>query len=106
MILLDWTRMGKSYCLAGAVIQDQQWRIVRPLLTKYREGPVRNVGWSAYLMDGHARWEIMELIGPEPATPQPPHREDLSVRAMRSRRSFASPHQRRAILAATMPPPD
>ena len=55
MILLDWTRMASSYCLAGAVLQDKQWRIVRPLPTKFRGAMVRNVGWSAYLMDGHAR---------------------------------------------------
>src|SRR5438105_4326276 len=101
MILLDWTRMGRTYCLAGAVFQDRQWLIVRPLLTKNREGPVRNIGWSPYLMDGHTRWEIMELIGVQPATLEPPHSEDLWVRAMRSRRSSASPEQRRAILAAT-----
>src|SRR6266404_35831 len=104
MILLDWTRMARTYCLAGAVYQDRQWRIVRPLLTKFREGTVRNVGWSAYLMDGHTRWEMMELIGPLPAAPEPPHLEDLWVRAMRSRRSSASPEQRRAILAATAVP--
>ena len=23
MILLDWTRMGKSYCLAGAVLESK-----------------------------------------------------------------------------------
>lgn len=101
MILLDWTRMGRTYCLAGAVLQNQQWRIVRPLLAKFREGPVRNVGWSAYLMDGHARWEIMELMAPRPASPEPPHLEDVWVHAMRSRRSSAPPEQRRAILAAT-----
>ena len=89
MILLDWTRMGRTYCLAGAVFQDKQWRVVRPLLTKLREAPVRNVGWSAYLLDGHARWEIMELIGPQLTAPEPPHVEDLWVRALRSRRSSA-----------------
>jgi hypothetical protein len=105
MILIDWTRMGRAYCLAGAVFQDEQWRIVRPLLTKFRESSVRAVGWSAYLMDGHTRWEIFELIGAQPAIPEPPHLEDLWVRAMKSRRSFALPEQRRAILAATTAPP-
>ena len=105
MVLVDWTRMGRTYCLAGAVSEGGQWRMVRPLLTKFREAIVRNVGWSAYLMDGHARWEIMELVGPQPADAEPPHLEDLWVRAMRSRRSFASPGQRRAILAATTAPP-
>jgi hypothetical protein len=106
MVLLDWTRMGRTYCLAGAVWEGEQWRTVRPLLTKFREAVVRNVGWSAYLMDGHARWEILELIGPQPADAEPPHLEDLWVRAMRSRRSFAAPAQRRAILAATMSGPN
>src|SRR5438045_3182384 len=46
MILLDWTRMGRSYCLAGAVAQRDGFQIVRPLYFKYRESPVRNVGWS------------------------------------------------------------
>jgi len=105
MILVDWTRMGRTYCLAGAVFQDKHWRVVRPLLTKLREAPVRNVGWSAYLLDGHARWEIMELIGPQLTTPEPPHLEDLWVRAIKSRRSSASAEQRRAILAATAAPP-
>jgi hypothetical protein len=103
MILVDWTRMGRSYCLSGAVFEDRQWRIVRPLLTKFRDAAVRNVGWSAYLLDGHSRWEILELIGPQPADSGPPHLEDLWVRGMRSRRSFAAPEQRRAILAATIP---
>ncbi len=106
MILLDWTRMGRTYCVAGAVVQDGQWRIVRPMLTKFREAPVRNVGWSAYLMDGHARWELMELIGVQPAAPEPPHLEDVWVRAMKSKRSSASPEQRRSILAATTVPED
>src|SRR5712692_9659889 len=105
MILLDWTRMGRTYCLAGAVFQDKQWRVVRPLLTKLREAPVRNVGWSAYLLDGHARWEVMELVGPQRTAPEPPHVEDLWVRAIRSRRLSAAPEQRCAILAATTTPP-
>jgi hypothetical protein len=106
MILVDWTRMGRSFCLAGAVFENKQWRMVRPLPANSRQAPLRNVGWSAYLMDGHARWEILELIGPQPAVPEPPHLEDLWVRAMRSCRSSASREQRRAILAATMAPPN
>ena len=31
MVLLDWTRMGKMYCLAGVVQQNGQLRVVRPL---------------------------------------------------------------------------
>src|SRR5437016_1106340 len=101
MVLLDWTRMGRTYCLAGAIMQDEQWRIVRPLLSSFRNAPVRNVGWSPYLMDGHARWEIMELIAPHRACPEPPHLEDVWVRALKPRGSSASLEQRRAILEAT-----
>ena len=101
MILVDWTRMGKVYCLAGAVADNSGWRFVRPLLARQREGPVRNTGWSPYLLDGrHCRWEVFELIAPEPAEPQPPHTEDLWVRHMRSRRRTATPAQRRAVLEA------
>jgi hypothetical protein len=105
MVLLDWTRMGHSFCLAGAVYQEKQWRIVRPLLRKLRDAPRHNAGWPAYLMEGHTRWEIFELIGPQLANSESPHLEDLWVRAMRSRRRLASPEVRRAILAATMRSP-
>jgi hypothetical protein len=101
MVLLDWTRMGKSYCLAGAVVGSNPVRIVRPLLAKYRAADMRNTGWSAYLMDGHSRWEVFELIGPEVADQQPPHVEDVWVRAMRPRRRLATTEQRRAILKET-----
>lgn len=101
MILLDWTRMGKWYCLAGAVSEKGGgWRIVRPLLSKYRDSPVRNVGWSAYLMDGHCRWEVFELVGVRPALPEPPHLEDVWVTGLRSLKRLATPAQRRAILEA------
>src|SRR5262245_53896056 len=102
MVLLDWTRMGKQYCLAGAVREDGRFRIVRPLVGRYQQGPVRNVGWSPFLLDGHTRWEVFELHSPTPADPQPPHLEDLWVRAMRSRRRTASTAERRAILDATL----
>jgi hypothetical protein len=104
MVLLDWTRMGKHYCLAGAVLGSEPVRIVRPLLVKHRDTPVRNVGWSAFLLDGHTRWEIFELIGAEEAPPEPPHLEDLWVRAMRPRRRSATLAERRAILQATTVP--
>lgn len=105
MVLLDWTRMGKMYCLAGVVQQNGQLRIVRPLPAENRAAPVRNAGWSPYLMDGHSRWEIFELIDPKPAEASPPHLEDLWVRGMKSRRSMANPALRRAILHATRTPP-
>jgi hypothetical protein len=101
MILLDWTRMGKTYCVAGVIVEDLDVRVVRPLRAQFRDAPVRNVGWSPYLLDGHVRWEIFELIGATPAEAQPPHLEDLWVRDIRSRRRLASAEQRRAILAAT-----
>src|SRR5437868_8860700 len=37
MILLDWTRMGRTFCVAGAVVQAGQYRVVRPLLARYRD---------------------------------------------------------------------
>src|SRR5262245_14432594 len=101
MVLLDWTRMGRNYCLAGAIVGSEPVKIVRPLLAKHRDAPARNMGWSAYLMDGHSRWEVFERIGPETADTQPPHLEDLWVRSLRPRKSSASPDERRAILGAT-----
>jgi hypothetical protein len=104
MILLDWTRMGTQYCLAGAIMNPAGIDIVRPLPAKQRNAPVRNVGWSPYLMDGHARWDIFELIGPEKADVRPPHVEDIWVRSLRPRGGFAPAEQRRAILSATAAP--
>ena len=104
MILLDWTRMGRTYCLAGAVFDGGRLRIVRPLLARFRDAPVRNVGWSPYLLDGHTRWEVFELVGPHAALPEAPHLEDLWVRSLRPRRRLASPGQRREVLAATTAP--
>ena len=106
MVLLDWTRMGRSFCVAGAVFQDAHCRIVRPLWSKNRQAPVRNVGWPAYLLERHVRWEIFELIKPEPADPQAPHSEDIWVQALRPRNRSASREQRRAILEATAPKPE
>src|SRR5438552_229361 len=100
MILLDWTRMGKSYCLAGVIVQDGQYRVVRPLQARNREAPVRNVGWSPYQMDGYSRWEVFTLIGPEPAADQRPHLEDVWVRSLQPRRVTANPALRRTILEA------
>lgn len=101
MVLLDWTRMGKMYCLAGVVQHSGQLRVVRPLPAPQRAAPVRNLGWAPYLMDGHARWEVFELIDAKPAEPSPPHLEDLWVGTMRSRRCSADAALRRAILQAT-----
>lgn len=105
MILLDWTRMGKSYCLAGVVQQDGRLRVVRPLPAHQRHGPVRNVGWSPYLMDGRSRWEVFELVGFTAADSGPPHLEDTWVQGLRSRGRLAAPALRRAALQATLTPP-
>lgn len=98
MVLLDWTRMGRQYCLAGIVQHSGQLRVVRPLPIGHRTEAVRNLGWSPFLMDGHSRWEIFELIDPNPAEPSPPHLEDVWVRSMKSRHRLADPSLRRAIL--------
>src|SRR5262249_37933616 len=90
-----------QYCLAGAVMADNGINIVRPLLAKHRDAAVSNIGWSAYLMDGHARWELFELVGPEPAVLKPPHVEDVWVRSLRPRGRSAPPEQRRTLLRAT-----
>jgi hypothetical protein len=101
IVLLDWTRMGTHYCLAGALVGSKPVRIVRPLLAKFRDTDFRNVGWSAYLMDGYSRWDIFQLVGVEAAAPQPPHVEDIWVRSMRPCRRSATVEQRRAILEQT-----
>lgn len=105
LILLDWTRMGRSYCLAGAVAHEGGYRIIRPILYKFRDAPVRNVGWSPYLLDGHQRWEVFEIIGPIATPPDPPHVEDLWVRGLRPRHRLAPREERQAILTATAAPP-
>jgi hypothetical protein len=100
-ILTDWTRMGKVYCLAGAVADRGGWKFVRPLQVRHRDSPIRNTGWSPFLLDGrHGRWEVFDLVGAEPASPEAPHLEDLWVRGMRPRKRLAVVSQRRAILEA------
>ncbi len=103
MVLLDWTRMAKAYCLAGVVIERDRIRVVRPLLTKHRGANGNRVGWSAYLLDGHGRWELFKLIGVEPASCEPPHSEDVWVRALQPLRRQAPSELRRRILEATIP---
>ena len=101
MVLLDWTRMGKCYCLSGVVRQNGQLCVVRPLPAGQAAAPVRNVGWSPFLMDGHSRWEIFDLVDAKPAEPNPPHLEDLWVRGLSSRHGLVDAAVRRAILHAT-----
>lgn len=104
LILLDWTRMGRTYCVTGAVRVHGQLRIMRPLPRALRDAPVRNTGWSPFQLDGHSRWEVFEVIAPEPAPPLAPHLEDAWVVGLRSRRGLAAPGQRRAVLEATLVP--
>jgi hypothetical protein len=102
MILLDWTRMGRTYCLAGAVPEGNGFRIVRPLPGRQRHSSQRNVGWSPFMLEGHRRWEILELVRPAPANTEPPHLEDHWVAALRPRKKLADLSQRKAILQATL----
>jgi hypothetical protein len=104
LVLLDWTRMGTYYCLAGATLQNGQLVVVRPLPVRQRDAPVRNVGWSAYQMDGHSRWQVFQLVAPEGASAQPPHCEDVWVRGLRPTRQVVPVAQRRAYLEATLTP--
>ena len=102
MILLDWTRMGRTFCLAGMVAEAGGYRVVRPLPSRQRNSPQRNVGWSPFMLEGHRRWEIFELIKPEPAHGQPPHLEDHWVVSLRPRRKLADVPVRQAILQQTL----
>jgi hypothetical protein len=102
MILLDWTRMGNSYCLAGVVLDDFLEEVVRPLPMQLQGAPVRNVGWSLALLGGHQRWEVFELVDRrQPTEAERPHVEDAWVRELRPLGRSASPEQRRSILSAT-----
>jgi hypothetical protein len=103
-VLLDWTRMGRAYCLAGAVVGQEGVRIVRPLPERWRAAGDRKIGWSPFLLDGRQRWEVFQLLEPRQASPEPPHLEDVWVRALRPCRRQASPEERRHILRATQTP--
>jgi hypothetical protein len=104
LIVLDWTRMGKVYCLAGVVEQDGQYRVVRPLHVRRHSEDNRMAGWSPYLFDGHTRWQTFRMIDPEPAPPEPPHLEDVWVRELRPTKCLLDRERRRAILRATLTP--
>ena len=104
MVLCDWTRMGHAYCFAGAV-EMGAWMTVRPILHN-RAAPVRNVGWSPFLFDGHCRWEVFELIGVHSPKHEPPHAEDVWIRELRPTGRMAAPAERRAILEAGLRPKD
>jgi hypothetical protein len=106
MVLLDWTRMGSVFCLAGIVHDTGSLRVVRPLPSFGRNAPVRNIGSHPHFLHGHWRWEVFELIEPVNAAPQPPHLEDVWVRTIRSRKRLAPPDLRRSILQTTHTPED
>ncbi|MFO0846829.1 MAG: hypothetical protein U0797_31430, partial [Gemmataceae bacterium] len=102
VILLDWTRMGHQFCLAGAVVQQGEVRVVRPLPARGRNPVAPNVGWSPYLLHGHGRWQVFEMVKPAPGGAGPPHLEDVWVTGLRPTSRLASPGQRQAILRATL----
>ncbi len=106
MVLLDWTRLGRQYCLAGVIAVDGHLRVVRPLPARSRNSPFPNTGWSPFLLDGWARWDVFELVAPEPGAGLAPHTEDVWVQDLRPRRTSAAPAQRRTILQATLTPAD
>ena len=63
MILVDWTRMGKTFCVAGVVAEGPGWRTVRPLpATGARAGTGGRGGLSGVL--------DTLLYGPKSAPPQ------------------------------------
>jgi hypothetical protein len=101
MVVLDWTRMGKVFCLAGLVQHGDEWRVVRPLPCYARSAAVRNVGWPPEFLRGHCRWEVFELVEPAAPEPQPPHLEDVWVNNLRPRSRMAPPGLRRILLEAT-----
>jgi hypothetical protein len=102
MILLDWTRMGHAYCLAGIIHQQGQYRVVRPRLASERQAPIANIGWTGAMLHGFCRWGICEMIDPEQGSSEPPHLEDIWVKQLQQPRCLASPEERRVILQATM----
>jgi hypothetical protein len=102
MTLLDWTRMGHAWCLAGIIRQQGQYRVVRPRLASERGAPIANIGWTGGLLHGFCRWGLCEMIDPEPGNSEPPHLEDIWVRQLQPPVRMAAPEERRAILQATM----
>jgi hypothetical protein len=104
MVVVDWTRMGKTFCIAGVTPAEGGLRVVRPLPTFGRNAPVRNIGWPVDFLAGHCRWEAFELVGPSTPPPEPPHLEDLWVQNLRPLRRLAPPSFRRDVLTMTQAP--
>jgi hypothetical protein len=127
MILLDWTRMGKAYCVAGLVPDGSGWRSVRPMparpygekvaardgeniTTSFVQPPSstvleplpRNVGWFANQLQNLQRWDWVQLLGPQPAEIERPHTEDILVRALRPIGRTVPTEQRAEILQGTV----
>lgn len=101
LILLDWTRMGKCFCLAGVVVDGPRLYVVRPLPVSQRGVASHHLGWSSHFFAGFERWQLFELVEPETAGAAPPHVEDVWVRELRPRGRSAPTALRRAILEAT-----
>src|SRR4029077_5725109 len=86
MILLDWTRMGKTFCVAGLVADGSRWRTVRPIPNEFhtanKPGAARNIGWFPSQLGRLPRWDVVNLIGTQSAQAEPPHTEDIWVTEM------------------------
>ena len=103
MILLDWTRMGKSYCLAGVILQENgQLKTVRPLRASHSQLEIRNVGWPLETMEGKSRWDVFELVNPKATLLEAPHLEDLWVDGLKPRGKLNDLARRKAILEGTL----
>src|SRR5690242_19855263 len=100
-ILLDWTRMGKCFCLTGVVVDGARLYVVRPLHVSQRGGASQHLGWPAPPLVGLARWQVFQLVESEAAGAAPPHTEDVWVRELRPTDRSAPAELRRAVLAAT-----
>lgn len=125
MILVDWTRMGKTFCIAGLVSEGQGWRTVRPMPVGVRvvsprpgmwgivdavlAGPPKpartepppNVGWFPDQLGNLRRWDTVELVGPKPVELEPPHTEDVLVHALRPTGRSVPVESRARILSGT-----
>jgi hypothetical protein len=101
MILLDWTRMGRYFCLAGATVHSQSVRIVRPLPERFYDGQSGHIGWPPHSLQGHERWEIVELLGATPAVIKQPHVEDVWVQGLRWSGESAVKSDRVRVLTQT-----